>query len=92
MGTEVSIVTFPALADARMDMAKSLRPAHERARAEWEAFASKARLEQFRLQMKLDELGSHVRKAKKRQAFDRTDWEGLRLRDPRARARAKYNI
>jgi HK97 family phage prohead protease len=89
---EISVVTFGACPTAAMDMAKSLRPAHERARGEWEALLSKVRLDNFRVERKLDELRVAMRKARERQAFECVDWEGLRLRDPQARLRAKYNL
>jgi HK97 family phage prohead protease len=92
--TEISVVTFPALSEARMDFAKSrgFAPALTKAVADWEALASKTRLDNFRIRMKLDKLGLRVRKARERQALERVDWEGLRLRDPKARLRARYNI
>jgi HK97 family phage prohead protease len=61
--TEVSVVTFPALASATMDMAKSLSPVG-RAAADWDAFMSKARLEQFKLKLKVNEAGRAIRKAR----------------------------
>ena len=57
--TEISVVTFPALAEAMMDLAKSAPAA-----ADWEAFMVKARLDHFRLKLKVNEISSRVRKAR----------------------------
>ena len=92
---EVSVVTFGACPTAQMDMKSrsfAPTPARAKAAADWEAFMSKARLDQFQLRMKLDQARRAIRKAKEREAFERTDWEGLRLRDPKASARAHYNL
>jgi HK97 family phage prohead protease len=82
---EVSIVTFGACPTAQMDMAKSLRPPHERANADWEMVVARARADNARIRMMLDELRGQVRKARERQALESIDWEGLRLRDPKTR-------
>jgi hypothetical protein len=70
-----------------LDFSKSraLSPAHTKALADWNAFASKARLDQFRMRLKLDELRGQMRKAKERERLSRIDWEGIRLRDPKTR-------
>jgi hypothetical protein len=46
----------------------------------------------IRLKLKLEEIGVALRKAKEREAFGRVDWEGVRLRDPKTRARAADNL
>ena len=67
--TEVSIVTFPALSEAQMDMAKSLSPVG-RAVADWDAFASKMRLDTYRLQLKVNEAGRRIRHARAQAALE----------------------
>ena len=68
--TEVSIVTFPALAGAQMDMAKSLSPI-AKANADWDAFASKMRLDTYRLQLKVNEIGRQMRRARAQRQLER---------------------
>ena len=46
-----------------MDMAKSLSPL-ARVDADWDAFASKMRLDTYRLQLKVNEIGRQMRKAR----------------------------
>lgn len=61
--TEISVVTFPALAEAQMDFVKSAP--YARAAAEWDAFASKHRLDQFRLKLRVNALRDTIVKARK---------------------------
>jgi HK97 family phage prohead protease len=80
--TEISVVTFPALAEAMMDMAKSLSPTG-RAAANWENQASRMRLEQFHLKLKLASLSRQIIRAK---AQARLEYEAL----PRVKAPPKW--
>ena len=63
---EVSVVTFPALAEARMDFAKSFTPspwlAKAMAEAEWARFISETNARQTALRMKLAEVRRILRK------------------------------
>ena len=61
--TEISIVTFPALAEATMDMAKSLSSG-AKAHAAWDAAMAKARLDLFRIKLKVNETARAIHKAR----------------------------
>ena len=79
---ETSIVTFPALAEATMDMAKSLSPV-AKANAGWDLAMVKARLDLFRLKLKVGEVSRAVDKARQQA---RLEYEAL----PRAKAPPKW--
>jgi HK97 family phage prohead protease len=88
---EVSVVTFPALAEARMDMAKSFTPspwlAKTMADAGWARFVAETTAQQTALRLKLAEVRRVVRKV---QRDEETLRQWRHAQD--ARTRAAWNI
>jgi HK97 family phage prohead protease len=72
--TEISVVTFPALADAQMDMAKSLWPV-AKAVSDWDVAMAKARLDLFRIKLKVNEVGRAAHQAREQ---TRLEYDALR--------------
>jgi HK97 family phage prohead protease len=83
--TEISIVTFPALAEARMDLkSRSLSPSQSRALADWNAFVSKADASNAAIMRKVAEIRRALHKRDRDEETVR-QWRAKYVDGPRAR-------
>jgi Caudovirus prohead serine protease len=83
--TEVSIVTFPACAEAQMDLkSRSLSPSQSRALADWNAFVSRADASNAAIMRKVVEIRLAIRK-RDRDAETERAWRHEYVDGPRGR-------